>query len=57
MVNYKNLFTKDLVKVIMSKFEILQSNKTSIELENLTNLNSKEYFYYKKRIFWMEIIF
>ncbi|MFK7780441.1 MAG: ABC transporter ATP-binding protein [Candidatus Gracilibacteria bacterium] len=57
MIDYGNLYTKDLVKIIMSKFEILQNNQIKKEISNLKYLNDRKAFYFTKRLFWLEINF
>jgi hypothetical protein len=51
------LYTKDLVKVIMSKFEILQNNRIDKEIARLKYLTDKKIYHFKKRIVWLEINF
>lgn len=41
---YQWLYTKQLVKIIMSKFEILQSNKIEKEVQELWEFMKKNYF-------------
>lgn len=57
MVDYWNLYTKDLVKVIMSKFEILQNNKIEKENSKLKYLNDMRTHYFIRRAFWIEMNF
>lgn len=46
---FKSLFTKHLVKVIMSKFEILQSNKTEKEVSQLEYYTHQTYLLNKSQ--------
>lgn len=57
MIDYWNIYTKDLVKIIMSKFEILQNDKIDKEISRLKYLTEKEAYYFKKRIVWVELSF
>ncbi len=57
MIDYGNLYTKDLVKIIMSKFEILQNDKIDKEIKKLKYLTDKKSDWFKNRIFWLEINF
>lgn len=56
-LDYVNLYTKDLVKVIMSKFEILQNDKIDAEINNLRKISDKEFLYFKRRNYWVELSF
>lgn len=57
MLDYANLYTKNLVKIIMSKFEILQNDRLDIELDNLKNISTRESYYFKRRTYWTELSF
>ena len=46
--DYENMNTKNLVKVLMNKQEIMQTQKISYEIKILNELNDKEIFYNKK---------
>lgn len=52
-----NYHTKNLVKVIMNKQEILQSDKISHELEILDGYKNKEIFYNKKMSNFLQPLF
>jgi len=45
------------VKIIMSKFEILQSKKKDLEIENMWNFHDEWYIFHKKTIDFMNIVF
>ncbi len=57
MADYENLYTKSLVKIIMSKFEILQNDRIDKEISILNHLTDKFKIHFLKRIFWLEINF
>ncbi len=57
MIDYSNLYTKDLVKIIMSKFEILQNDRIENEVSKLKSLNDKIIYYFVRRIYWLEVNF
>ncbi len=57
MIDYLNIYTKDFVKIIMSKFEILQNNKTDKEISRLNYLTDKATYHFRKRMIWLEISF
>lgn len=41
-------YTKNLVKIIHSKFDILQNNKIGSEIQNICNLRDTWYIHHKK---------
>lgn len=53
-IEYSNLHTKQLVKILMSKFEILQSNKIDKEI-NILDFDMNKTIFYNKKI-WTPMI-
>jgi len=45
------------VRIVMSKFEILQSNKKNYELDQITKLYDRWYVYHKKSANYMSLVF
>jgi hypothetical protein len=52
-IEYANMHTKNLVKILMSKFEILQSNKLKQETIILHKYQDKEIEYNNKMAYYM----
>lgn len=53
----RNNQVKQIVKIIMSKFEILQNNKWDKEINNLINLAEKEMWFWCKTNTWLWYMF
>ena len=56
-VDAKNKYTKHFIKILMSKFEILQSNKISKEIDILDEYQNKEIYYNQEMSFYMNLVF
>lgn len=56
-IEVKNKYTKHFVKILMSKFEILQSNKIDKEIKLLDEYQEKEVYYNKKMSFPLNLVF
>jgi len=57
IVDSDNNYTKYFVKVIMSKFEILQNDRIDKEIQNLEKINDEKTYYFIRRIFWVTLGF
>ncbi len=55
--DYRNNHTKNLVKILMNKQEIFQSEKIKNETENLDNYSNKQIFYNKKIANYLSVLF
>ena len=56
-INTKNKYTKHFIKILMSKFEILQSNKIVREIDTLDEYQHKEVYYNQEMSFFMNLVF